>query len=195
MPVIRCVTILPFSLQNAWLTVLQLEPVTGQGGNSAIETSAALVNHLVAALNKNRLKPLSTEHLSSIFEKVQQQRQSRVTRLVESAHTSQRIGALDTSAIKFAVRYIVPYLPTSVLENSWVSAYCPAVSLKMLPPSTRPRKIPYHDERPQTLKSSKPTGLAIYTGSISIGSIVLLFLAFRHLFTIASLIQVQAFLE
>lgn len=38
----------------------QFEPLTGQGGNSAIETAAALTNHLMAAVELSQSCPCST---------------------------------------------------------------------------------------------------------------------------------------
>lgn len=148
MRVTRCVSIFAFVSVRTRLTKQQLHPLTGQGGNTAIETSAALTNHLVTALAENHLKPLSTEQISSIFENTQRQRQGRATNLVESAHNAQRFASLDTQIMKFAVRYFVPYLPTSLVASSWATAYCPVVSLNMLSLPKLPRKVPFHDELP-----------------------------------------------
>lgn len=192
--VTRYVIILAFTSMEPLLTESQLHPLTGQGGNSAIETSAALANHLVTALNKNHFKPLSTEHLSSVFEKTQRQRYDRVTNLVESAHIAQRFGSLDTPVMKFAVRYFVPYMPTSLVANSWIDSYCPAVSLNMLPLPNLPRRVPFHDDPPQAQRQSGSTELAIFTGSISIGSIIFLLFALGYLFDLLLLcMQPQEF--
>ncbi|PIG87132.1 zeaxanthin epoxidase [Aspergillus arachidicola] len=57
----------------------KFEPLTGQGGNSAIDTAAALTNHLTAALRSNPCQSLSTVDISSAFEKVQRQRDEPVS--------------------------------------------------------------------------------------------------------------------
>ncbi|KAB8072140.1 hypothetical protein BDV29DRAFT_196997 [Aspergillus leporis] len=70
----------------------KFEPLTGEGGNSAIETAAALMNHLMAALMRARSHSLSTADVSSVFGKVQGQREEHVWSLVKTSHTRQPVS-------------------------------------------------------------------------------------------------------
>ncbi|KAE8377206.1 hypothetical protein BDV26DRAFT_305041 [Aspergillus bertholletiae] len=69
----------------------KFEPLTGQGGNSAIETAAALTNHLMDALGSNLCQSLSTVDISLAFEK--------------------RPECLETPLLKLIARYATPYYP------------------------------------------------------------------------------------
>ncbi|KAB8268882.1 hypothetical protein BDV30DRAFT_230298 [Aspergillus minisclerotigenes] len=72
-------TSLPEYVYKRWYfqRIITIVPLTGQGGNSAIETAAALTNHLMAALRSNPCQSLSTVDISSVFEKIQRQREER----------------------------------------------------------------------------------------------------------------------
>ena len=165
----RCVPVSRTILAMLITTDLyQFEPLTGQGGNSAIETAASLANHLTAALHKSISQTLSEEETSSVFEKVQQQREGRVWGLVKASHARQRLECLETPTLRFIVRYVFPYIPKPAMMNRWIQTYCPAVSLRMLPMPSRPRKIPFHDEN---LESHAPLGFGKYAVFIALACV------------------------
>jgi len=157
--------------------IIQFEPITGQGGNNAIETAASLINHLKSALHASSSRPLSLEEISIVFEKVQQQRYDRVWGLVKASHRRQRLECMETPTLKFIAKYIFPLIPKQVMTYQWIQTYCPAVSLNMLPHSNRPRKIPYHDELLRVPISRGWLGLAVYAAYIALA-----WIAFRLLF-------------
>ncbi|KAL1873344.1 hypothetical protein Plec18167_006394 [Paecilomyces lecythidis] len=82
----------------------KLEPLTGQGGNTAIETAASLANHLVAALGRDPDRGLSTEDISNVFANVQQQREGRAWELVKAAHARQSLECMETPFLKFVAK-------------------------------------------------------------------------------------------
>lgn len=172
--------------QNSPLTSSrQFEPLTGQGGNSAIETAAALTNHLISALDKSTSQPLSKEDISSVFEKVQRQREDRVWGLVKASHARQRLECMETSTLRFIARYVFPYIPESIVMHRWIQTYCPAVSLGMFPLPNRPKKIPFHDEKLEENPGPRaPVGVVMYAGYI-----VLVWVALRDIFNANKVVQ------
>ncbi|CAI7632633.1 unnamed protein product [Penicillium glandicola] len=134
----------------------KFEPLTGQGGNNAMETAASLTNHLVAALKTSQSGTLSSAEISKIFENVQQQREKRAWDLVKASHARQRLECLETPFLKFFAKYVVPHFSKSVVMNRWIDSYGSGVSLDMLPLPHRPREIPYFDER---FRAPSPRGV------------------------------------
>ncbi|KAB8200496.1 hypothetical protein BDV34DRAFT_232212 [Aspergillus parasiticus] len=155
----------------------KFEPLTGQGGNSAIETAAALTNHLTAALRSNPCQSLSTVDISSAFEKVQRQREERTWSLVRAAHARQRLECLETPLLKLIARFVTPYYPLQLITENWIATYSAAVSLDMIPIPRRPREIPFYDELFRVPATRGITGLLLYVGYFLIA-----FIAFRLLF-------------
>ncbi|KAJ5995781.1 hypothetical protein N7481_002758 [Penicillium waksmanii] len=140
----------------------KFEPLTGQGGNNAIETAASLANHLVASLKKSDSGNLSTTEIASIFEKTQRQREDRTWSLVKQSHARQRMECMETSVLKFVARYVIPYVPKSVLTDRWVDTYASGVSLNMLPAPERDHTIPFYDELLRAPSARGPFGYLLY---------------------------------
>ncbi|KAE8322239.1 hypothetical protein BDV39DRAFT_209999 [Aspergillus sergii] len=155
----------------------RFEPLTGQGGNSAIETAAALTNHLTAALRSNPCQSLSTVDISSAFEKVQRQREDRTWSLVRAAHARQRLECLETPLLKLIARFVTPYYPLQLIKENWIATYSAAVSLNVIPIPRRPREIPFYDELFRVPATRGITGLLLYVGYFLIA-----FIAFQLLF-------------
>ncbi|KAJ5287811.1 hypothetical protein N7478_003497 [Penicillium angulare] len=139
----------------------KLEPITGQGGNSAIETAAALTNNIVSALkdHPSRLCQLSNDEINSIFEQTQRQREERTWNLVKASHSRQRMECMETPLLKFVAKNVIPYIPKQLLVNNWIQTYSPAVSLNMFPKPKKDHEMPYYDE---LLRSPSPRGLLGY---------------------------------
>ncbi|KAJ5431308.1 Monooxygenase FAD-binding [Penicillium cf. griseofulvum] len=140
----------------------KFEPLTGQGGNNAMETAASLTNHLVTALKNSQSGTLSSAEISKIFESVQQQRENRAWGLVKASHIRQRLECMETPLLKFMARYVVPRFSKHLIFGKWIETYCPAVSLDMLPLPHRPREIPYFDERFRTPSSRGVVSILLY---------------------------------
>ncbi|KAG0158292.1 hypothetical protein PDIDSM_5805 [Penicillium digitatum] len=140
----------------------KFEPLTGQGGNNAMETAASLTNHLVAALQNCKSSTLSLADISNIFEGVQRQRERRAWELVKASHARQRLECQETPFLKFVGKCVMPRIPKSVFLSKWIDAYSPAVSLDMLLLPHRPREIAYFDERFRTPSSRGVVSIVLY---------------------------------
>ncbi|CAI7666133.1 unnamed protein product [Penicillium palitans] len=156
----------------------KFEPLTGQGGNNAMETAASLTNHLVAALKNSQTGTLSSADVSKVFESVQQQREKRAWELVKAAHARQRLECQETPLLKFIGRYVMPRLPKSVVLGKWINSYSPGVSLDMLPLPHKPREIAYFDERFRTPSSRGVVSILLYAAYF-----LLAWLGYRQLST------------
>ncbi|KAJ5782517.1 hypothetical protein N7457_004291 [Penicillium paradoxum] len=140
----------------------KFEPLTGQGGNSAIETAASLVNHLVSALKTSQSGILSTTDISKVFEDVQQQRQDRVDTLIKASHARQRVECMETPLVRFVAKYVIPRSSISVVHARWMLTYSPAVSLDMLPLPHTGHEVPYFDELYSQPSSRGVFGVFLY---------------------------------
>ncbi|KAK0370617.1 FAD binding domain-containing protein [Colletotrichum limetticola] len=150
----------------------KLEPIAGQGGNSAIETAAVLVNNLTEALKQNP-SGVTTEQIHSVFLETQKKREPRVWPLVHNSHKEQRFAAMESPFLEFAGRYLVPSLSIDEKEGPWSTNFEPGHKLDFLDVPKRPRALPYLDELPsQRLDSSLLPKLVV--GAVLAG---LLFLA------------------
>ncbi|KAJ5841870.1 hypothetical protein N7534_011700 [Penicillium rubens] len=156
----------------------KFEPLTGQGGNNAMETAASLTNHLVAALRNCQSGTLSSADITKVFENVQQQREKRAWGLVKASHARQRLDCLETPFMKFMARYVLPRFPKSVVLSKWIDTYSPAVSLDMLPLPHRPREIAYFDERFRV-----PSSRGVVTILLYVAYFLLAWLGYRQLST------------
>ncbi|RYP02256.1 hypothetical protein DL764_005863 [Monosporascus ibericus] len=157
----------------------KFEPLTGQGGNSAIETAASLINHLVAALRENPNRPLSTAKITQAFEATQLQRQDRVWNMVRKAHSRQRVECLETPVLKFLAVHVLPRVPESMIQDQMVALYAPTVSLDMLPHPPREHAVPYYDELLRRPRSRGWVAVSV----LSMAYLLLAFGAMRMLFT------------
>ncbi|KAJ6051561.1 hypothetical protein N7499_010901 [Penicillium canescens] len=140
----------------------KFEPLTGQGGNNAIETAASLTNHLVAALKRCSSGTLSTAEISKVFENVQEQREDRVWELVKGSHARQRVECMETPLLKLVGKYLIPNLPRYKLVDKWIQIYSPSVSLNMIPQPNKEWEIAYYDERFRTPSSRGLAGVLLY---------------------------------
>lgn len=128
--------------------------MTGQGGNSAIETAAALTNGLVRML---KFPPggedVSQANISAVFDAVQNLRLPRAWTFVKAAHELQRLYALETPLLTASAYYMMPRLHDEDVHNVWYDAYVDGVSLDMFDIPVKPREVPFWDEllrRPTT---------------------------------------------
>jgi hypothetical protein len=140
----------------------QFEPLTGQGGNNAIETAASLTNHLVAALKRCKSGTLSTDEVSNVFKSVQDQREDRTWELVKASHARQRMECMETPLLKFIGRYLIPKMPRYMVLDRWTHTYSPSISLNMIPQPKKHWEIAYHDERFRAPYSRGFSGIILY---------------------------------
>lgn len=111
------------------LTETQFNPIIGLGGMSALETSAALTNHLVALLKSS--KNPSTSELESVFAKTQDFRHPRAKALVDVSMLTQHRFAMEMPLLRFLNRYYYPAMGPSASLGLLSDAYTGAVSLEL----------------------------------------------------------------
>ncbi|ENH71781.1 Zeaxanthin epoxidase, chloroplastic [Fusarium oxysporum f. sp. cubense race 1] len=96
----------------------KFEPLTGHGGNSAIETAASLVNHLTS----DECADWSNAQIEAAFTAVQDERFERVQWLVNDAHKTQQMQAMATPFLA-TIEHTIPFndeLPCRPISWSWL---------------------------------------------------------------------------
>ncbi|GKZ28975.1 hypothetical protein AbraIFM66950_002222 [Aspergillus brasiliensis] len=122
-------------------------PITAQGGNQALESAAAVVNGLMAALSPaSGSGPLSQSEVKSMFERVQEIREPRTFDIIETTHKRQQLDAMETPELKKFMLTKYASLMPGALWKRWTETFIPAVSLNMLDLPARPKSIPFEDE-------------------------------------------------
>ncbi|CAG9948074.1 unnamed protein product [Clonostachys rosea f. rosea IK726] len=125
----------------------KFEPITGQGGNSAIESAAAFVNNLTAALKKSK-GPLTNKEIEALFEKTQEQRFDRVSYLISLAHKRQQSDALETPIHELLAKTLPVVLPREIVMEELSRVVVGAEHLHILPKPTGAHSRPWGDELP-----------------------------------------------
>ncbi|OTB04618.1 hypothetical protein M426DRAFT_73394 [Hypoxylon sp. CI-4A] len=127
-------------------------PLSGQGGNGAIETVAELVNALLAKQRSRAqgLENLSTEDIVSVFQQVQDARHKRAEYLVSEVHTQQALLANEKPWLSTILLRVLGPLGGDKNTFSSVGERLVGTSyLHNLPVPRRPRLIPYDFELPE----------------------------------------------
>ncbi|KOC07347.1 FAD binding domain protein [Aspergillus flavus AF70] len=91
----------------------KMTPNTGQAGNNAIESAAALANQLQRLHTEG---PITSQSIKSALRKWQEKRQARVKATVKEAAMVCRIQALDSRMAPFVMNYVVPNATESLLR-------------------------------------------------------------------------------
>ncbi|KAH8890413.1 FAD binding domain-containing protein [Thozetella sp. PMI_491] len=138
----------------------KLNPLTGQGGNNAIEDVAAFVNALTSKLDTVS-GSLSEADVTAIFAATEDARKERATLAVDAAHSAQKGTALERPGTAKVVRLMAPYLPRDVRGEGWTKLFVNTEKVNKLPePNTR-HFVPFKDELPAApLKKSTLPRLA-----------------------------------
>ncbi|KAI3401656.1 hypothetical protein diail_9320 [Diaporthe ilicicola] len=140
--------------------VHKFNPIIGLGGMSALETTAALTNNLLALL-KSSPAPTRAE-VESVFAQTQQARRPRAKALVEVSAQTQHRFAMETPWLRFMNRYLFPAKGSRSALRLLSEAYPGAASLESVPagipkgekgeelpawlPRPTARALPYEDE-------------------------------------------------
>ncbi|KAL2684482.1 hypothetical protein Neosp_005560 [[Neocosmospora] mangrovei] len=142
----------------------KFHPLTGHGGNAAIETAAALVNHLLSKRNLN----WSDSEIDAAFSVAQNDRHDRVSWLVADAHEYQQRHALATPLWRGVARVLPLFINGDAAFHISAQKYVGASRLDGLPVVKRQHSVPYDDELPE--KPLRPTwfltGLGVMTQGI-----------------------------
>ncbi|KAJ5294985.1 FAD binding domain protein [Penicillium antarcticum] len=91
----------------------KMTPNTGQAGNNAIESAAALANQLQRLHDEG---PVTSETIRLALRKWQEKRQARVNATVKEAAMVCRLQALDSRMAPFVMNYVVPNAIESLLR-------------------------------------------------------------------------------
>ena len=97
-------------------SIAKMTPNAGAGGNSAIESAAALANALKALKDENNSAPATMNEMKRCLEGYQQSRQARATPVMEAANSLTRIQALYGVTDKFLAYYVLPQLGDGLID-------------------------------------------------------------------------------
>lgn len=134
-----------FSLLNITDLIYQFEPISGQGGNSAIESAAVLVNNLTRALEAHP-EGLSDADCEEIFSQTQQQRSPRAWDLVKAANDQQKLEALETPFLEVFAKYVAKHLSVHSRMARWTQSAEGGHSLNMFSTPKRNAYVPFKDQ-------------------------------------------------
>ncbi|KAK9776782.1 putative FAD-binding domain-containing protein [Seiridium cardinale] len=157
-------------------------PLSGQGGNGAIESVAELVNAIVRMRDTrtNGLEGLNDEEIGRIFQQTQTARHEREKYLIAEAHKLQALSAYENHALSTLTWQVIG--PIAGDEYALALNGKPALDaarLEKLPIPHRARITPFTDELPARPKSMK-MGRAVQ-GCFAAGMASLIWLAGKSL--------------
>ena len=124
-----------------------MNPITGQGGNTAIESAAALANSLVHRLDVVR-GHLSDVEVDGILRETQAVREDRARLSVEFASNVQKVEPMESPIVGILVRLMLPLLSCDMRLERHSGIIVEAVRVEKLPVSGRAHFVPYVDELP-----------------------------------------------
>ncbi|KAF4339130.1 zeaxanthin epoxidase chloroplastic [Fusarium beomiforme] len=122
----------------------KFEPLTGNGGNAAIETAASLVNHLTSDECSN----WSDAEIDAAFAAVQKERFDRVQWLVIDAHKTQQIQARETALLKIIGTITARTLSTDTVLTLGGRKMIGATRINSISLPQREHTVPFDDELP-----------------------------------------------
>ncbi|CAH0047714.1 unnamed protein product [Clonostachys solani] len=125
----------------------KVDPVTGQGGNGAIESGALLVNALLRKLDTN-LNCLNEKQVEDVFAEIHAGRFKRAQDVVQQGYWLQNAFTQRSAMGKLIARYFMPALGSFGVLYRGVEFCSPATSLHRLETPRRPRAVPFEDELP-----------------------------------------------
>ncbi|OHW98159.1 FAD binding domain-containing protein [Colletotrichum incanum] len=125
----------------------KIDPISGQGGNGAIEAAAILTNALTDMLEKNP-KSQSAEVIESALAQVHANRHARAKNLVAQGHQLQQILTGRSPISKPVIKYLMPVLREDGFLNTAVPICKASHHVHKLPVPKRSRIVPFDDELP-----------------------------------------------
>jgi hypothetical protein len=96
------------------ITCTKVHPNTAQGGNSALETAAVLVNTLVRKLDRGS-SALSDDDIEAVFAEVQASRFARAANCLEQGRRTSSISMRDTFPARLFVHYLLPWFGDRII--------------------------------------------------------------------------------
>jgi len=149
-----CPIPLPVYIMGAagMLIVVQPNPISGAGGNAAIETAAEFVNALLRLRDR---RPdglvsglLTTSEVETVSQEMQKARVKRVKGLVKAAHSMQALFAYEKPLVSDMFHVVLPLLGADFSLEQLASRFVGGPRLQHLPVPARPRAIPFDHELP-----------------------------------------------
>ncbi|KXJ89095.1 hypothetical protein Micbo1qcDRAFT_165865 [Microdochium bolleyi] len=166
----------------------KFNPLVGQGGNSCIESCAALVNllqkHVLPqspalsekpAMSSSSPAAWSRESLTAVFAALEAERVPRVRDMVDKCQEAMHRVAWDSWKPKVLQRYIAPLLPLSVLADFYTVLITPGLRLRgsrFEDPTALEHSVPWDDEKVEKKKTKKDKsgGVKEKTGAVKVAS-------------------------
>lgn len=123
-----------------------MTPNIGQGGNSAIESSATLANHLARLLQRS--SPYQTEDINRCTQAWQASRRDRVDKICREAFNLTRLEAIASPKYRLMI-YLIPYMKTKMIEKTSATLVA-SPKLECAPETVKALwcSIPYKTEKP-----------------------------------------------
>ncbi|KAH6684839.1 FAD binding domain protein, partial [Plectosphaerella plurivora] len=154
-------------------------PISGHGGNIAIEACADLINALMRVKDRRggNLDDLSTEEISGAFHEVESTRLRRSKTVVKAAHHQQALFACESPIMSYIVNNIaMPRLGSEQLLSRNGAVMLGGPRIKSLSVPRRARAVPFNDELPAK-RLSNATSALVWRAFLTI-MIAALFLSF-----------------
>ncbi|KAF4844031.1 FAD-dependent monooxygenase andE [Colletotrichum siamense] len=127
----------------------KIDPVSGQGGNGAIEAAALLGNAIAELLEKYPgVKQLSTDLVENAVAQVHAIRYHRAKKLVSEGHNLQQILTGRSPFSKIVTQYLVPILKEDGFLNVALPIFKAGPRVEKLTMPKRGRLVPFDDELP-----------------------------------------------
>ncbi|KAF9768230.1 hypothetical protein IL306_014487 [Fusarium sp. DS 682] len=122
----------------------KFEPLTGHGGNSAVESAASLVNHLTS----DKCSNWNNSEIDAAFSAVQKERFDRVQWLVNDARKTQQIQAMETPFLATIGPILARVLSTQTVLQLDGQKVVGATRINSISIPQREHTIPFNDELP-----------------------------------------------
>lgn len=148
------------------MLTLQINPITGLGGNIAIEDAAELANEIVRLLDETKSYP-SDEEIDMAFTRVQCLRKTPATKALRNAAQRQHDDARQSMFAKYVLPLLLKHISRDTLHEASTISTVDATRVKALPVPRRAHFVPFCDEYPEA-----PLGhvySAIVTSAAAIG--------------------------
>ncbi|KAH8704707.1 FAD binding domain-containing protein [Talaromyces proteolyticus] len=157
------------------------------GGNSALESTAALVNKLNRELKANPNQKMSKETLSRIFEEYQELRKPRMKKVLNLAYQLTRLQAWDGWFMKFVQRFVIPWVGDERVADHFADLVKGGIKLDYVPLPNQPLGTVAWDDDPK-----KEASLPVSKKSSSLGLWALgLILSLNASYYLVSLLRSQ----
>lgn len=121
-----------------------MNPLAGQGGNSAIESAGLLSDLLKKTLDENPHP--SNDTIQRIFHEFQEERRLRTTKLMESTKRMQSMESLDNPLMRFLQLKVITKLGAVQIAPLLAAGSTPGRALKYLPKDFRSGVVAIDEE-------------------------------------------------